>query len=67
MDKAIEQSPREEVPLGCAASDPSSCLRTPRDGENGIWAGKQLGATGSKMPSAPREGAGKAGRLRDLP
>lgn len=47
MDKAIEQSPRRgRCHWVVAASDPSSCLRTPRDGRQApIWAGK--GARGN--------------------
>lgn len=52
-----------------AASDPSSCLRTPRDGRHPYGQVRVLGATGRQRlrRDLGRGGAGKAGRLRDLP
>lgn len=52
MDKAIEQSPRRgRCHWAVAASDPSSCLRTARDGRQApIRAGK--GAGGNREAKA---------------
>lgn len=64
MDKAIEQSPRRgRCHWAVAASDPSSCLRTARDGRQApIRAGK--GAGGNREAKVIQKEKSKAKQER---